>query len=132
MFLVCILISNLLLHTSHSLLRFICDVHGVPAVRRRCSHGIHKDRRFYVCGLEKNKRCNYFKWSDNVPELPPTADSTKSQTGGVVNQIVSRTDANNIFVPVFQYRLSLRRYLAMNYNKRGAVLSVISLKRISL
>ena len=75
-------------------------MHGAPAVRRRCSHGIHKDRRFYVCGLEKSKRCNYFKWSDNVPELPPTADNTKSQTGGVVNQIVSRTDANNIFVPV--------------------------------
>jgi|SaaInl74LU_5_DNA_1037368.scaffolds.fasta_scaffold04256_2 hypothetical protein len=37
--------------------RFICDVHGVPAVRRRCSHGVHKDRRFYVCGLERKHRC---------------------------------------------------------------------------
>ena len=37
--------------------RFVCDVHGVPAVRRRCSHGIHKDRRFYVCGLERKNRC---------------------------------------------------------------------------
>lgn len=37
--------------------RFICDAHGVPAVRRRCSHGVHKDRRFYVCGLERKHRC---------------------------------------------------------------------------
>ncbi len=37
--------------------RFVCDVHGVPAVRRRCSHGVHKDRRFYVCGLERKHRC---------------------------------------------------------------------------
>ena len=37
--------------------RFVCDVHGVAAVRRRCSHGVHKDRRFYVCGLERKHRC---------------------------------------------------------------------------
>lgn len=53
--------------------RFVCEVHGVPAVRRRCSHGIHKDRRFYVCGLERRERCNYFKWSSDVPELSPGA-----------------------------------------------------------
>ena len=46
---------------------FVCDVHGVPAIRRRCSHGQHKDRRFYVCGLDRKDRCNYFKWSDEVP-----------------------------------------------------------------
>jgi len=48
--------------------RFICDVHGVPAVRRRCSHGVHKDRRFYVCGLERKHRCAYFKWSDDTTQ----------------------------------------------------------------
>ena len=43
----------------------------MPAVRRRCSHGVHKDRRFYVCGLERSQRCNYFKWSSEVPESAP-------------------------------------------------------------
>ena len=28
--------------------RFVCSEHGVPAVRRRCSKGVHRDRRFYV------------------------------------------------------------------------------------
>mmetsp|Transcript_5230 Transcript_5230/g.11836 ORF Transcript_5230/g.11836 Transcript_5230/m.11836 type:complete len:3618 (-) Transcript_5230:38-10891(-) len=64
--------------------RFICEVHGVPAVRRRCSHGVHKDRRFYVCGLERNQRCNYFKWSSDVPESAPD----------------TYEDVQNIFVPV--------------------------------
>jgi len=45
--------------------RFVCDIHGVPAVRRRCSHGEHKDRRFYVCGLERKHRCKYFRWADD-------------------------------------------------------------------
>eukprot|EP00567_Pseudictyota_dubia_P000460 CAMPEP_0197467594 /NCGR_PEP_ID=MMETSP1175-20131217/65650_1 /TAXON_ID=1003142 /ORGANISM="Triceratium dubium, Strain CCMP147" /LENGTH=809 /DNA_ID=CAMNT_0043003671 /DNA_START=75 /DNA_END=2501 /DNA_ORIENTATION=- len=44
--------------------RFVCDIHGVPAVRRRCSRGENKDRRFYVCGMERKRRCNYFKWAD--------------------------------------------------------------------
>jgi hypothetical protein len=48
--------------------RFICDSHKIPAVRRRCSHGVHKDRRFYVCGLERKHRCNYFKWADTPYE----------------------------------------------------------------
>ena len=34
-------------HKSKTDPRFICDVHKIPAVRRRCSHGVHKDRRFY-------------------------------------------------------------------------------------
>ena len=44
--------------------RFICDVHGVAAVRRRCSQGDHKNRRFYVCGMARSSRCKYFKWAD--------------------------------------------------------------------
>jgi len=44
--------------------RFVCEVHCVPAVRRRCSHGAHKNRRFYVCGMDRNSRCSYFKWAD--------------------------------------------------------------------
>jgi hypothetical protein len=52
--------------TTFELSRFVCE-HG-PAVRRRCSHGVHKDRRFYVCGLDRKNRCNYFKWSTDVQE----------------------------------------------------------------
>jgi GRF zinc finger len=44
--------------------RYSCDIHGVPAVRRRCSSGANKDRRFYVCGMDRKQRCNYFKWAD--------------------------------------------------------------------
>jgi E3 ubiquitin-protein ligase UBR4 len=51
--------------------RFICEEHGVPAVRRRCSHGENKDRRFYVCGMERKNRCKYFKWADSTPSLKP-------------------------------------------------------------
>jgi hypothetical protein len=47
--------------------RFVCDVHGVPAVRRRCSSGTNKNRRFYVCGMERKQRCKYFRWADETP-----------------------------------------------------------------
>ena len=66
--------------------RFVCE-HG-PAVRRRCSHGVHKDRRFYVCGLDRNKRCNYFKWSTDILESPAQNE----------NQMVGRYE--QIFIPV--------------------------------
>jgi hypothetical protein len=48
--------------------RFVCEAHGVPAVRRRCSHGEHKDRRFYVCGMSRKNRCKYFKWADEIDD----------------------------------------------------------------
>ena len=36
--------------------KLVCDVHGIPAVRRRCDKaGVNKDRRFYVCGKEKGQ-----------------------------------------------------------------------------
>ena len=44
----------------------MCDVHGVPAVKRRCARGEHKDRRFWVCGLERALRCKFFVWTDQV------------------------------------------------------------------
>ncbi|KAI2506062.1 zinc ion binding protein [Fragilaria crotonensis] len=44
--------------------RFVCDVHSVPAVRRRCSTGGNKNKRFYVCGMDRKQRCKYFKWAD--------------------------------------------------------------------
>jgi hypothetical protein len=47
-----------------TLSRFVCDAHGIPAVRRRCAKGINKDRRFYVCGKEKAQRCAFFAWVD--------------------------------------------------------------------
>eukprot|EP00980_Cylindrotheca_fusiformis_P011049 scaffold2535_cov126-Cylindrotheca_fusiformis.AAC.11 len=45
---------------------FVCDVHKIPAVRRRCARGAHKDRRFYVCGKERGGRCKYFVWADEA------------------------------------------------------------------
>ena len=74
--------------------RFVCEVHGVPAVRRRCSHGVHKDRRFYVCGLERKHRCNYFKWSSDVPESLADAKSQDDM------KVFGRDDAQDIFVSV--------------------------------
>jgi hypothetical protein len=44
--------------------RYACDIHRVPAVRRRCSSGANKDRRFYVCGMDRKHRCSYFVWAD--------------------------------------------------------------------
>ena len=44
--------------------------------------------------MEKNQRCNYFKWSDDVPE---SAASAKGKPDQIVR---GREDANNIFVPV--------------------------------
>lgn len=46
--------------------RFVCEAHGVPAVRRKCSQeGANKNRRFYVCGMDRKSRCSYFKWADS-------------------------------------------------------------------
>ncbi len=49
---------------------------------------MHKDRRFYVCGLDRKIRCNYFKWSTDVQE-----SSAQNE-----NQIVGRIE--KIFIPV--------------------------------
>ncbi|KAL7555193.1 hypothetical protein ACHAWF_018842 [Thalassiosira exigua] len=78
--------------------RFVCDVHGVPAVRRRCSHGVHKDRRFYVCGLERKHRCNYFKWSTDVPESPHE-DQLEAIGGDNVQDVFElvQTQIRNLF-----------------------------------
>jgi hypothetical protein len=46
--------------------KFVCQVHNLPAVRRRCARGVHKDRRFYVCGKGRGSRCEYFVWADEV------------------------------------------------------------------
>lgn len=50
----------------------LCDVHGVPAARRRCARGEHKDRRFYVCGLERPLRCKFFVWFDELGQKQPS------------------------------------------------------------
>jgi len=65
--------------------RFVCDEHVVPAVRRRCSRGIHKNRRFYVCGVERRHRCTYFRWADDdeeelEPSPPQSAFSKEMET----------------------------------------------------
>jgi len=35
-------------------------------VKRKAARGEHKDKRFYVCGLERSQRCKFFKWSDEI------------------------------------------------------------------
>ena len=58
--------------------QFVCEVHNIPAVRRRCARGPHKDRRFYVCGKERGQRCKYFVWATEIeakPEEKPKASS---------------------------------------------------------
>ena len=69
----------------------------MPAVRRRCSQGVHKDRRFYVCGLERKLRCNYFKWSSDVPDSGGHDANEKSQGD---DQMIGRDDATDIFLTV--------------------------------
>lgn len=46
--------------------------------------------------LERNQRCNYFKWSSDIPETLP--DSGKSHHEN--HEIIGRDDANNIFSQV--------------------------------
>lgn len=69
--------------------RFICNVHGIPAVRRRCSHGENKEKRFYVCGMERKQRCNYFKWADDV------SSQVKTDTKGSSASAALQSKASN-------------------------------------
>jgi len=78
--------------------RFVCEVHGLPAVRRRCSHGVHKDRRFYVCGLERKHRCNYFKWSSDFPDEAPESTDKPQQSLAI---------GRNVQVPLQLHMLKL-------------------------
>ncbi|KAL3924060.1 MAG: hypothetical protein SGILL_001278 [Bacillariaceae sp.] len=57
----------------------LCSVHGLPTVKRKCAAGPNKDRRFWVCGLERDKRCDYFEWADESKRSSETTGkSTKS------------------------------------------------------
>lgn len=67
--------------------RFVCDTHGVPAVRRRCSHGEHKDRRFYVCGMNRKNRCKYFKWADELDTKPKANEKPAANEKTVANNV---------------------------------------------
>ena len=58
--------------------RFVCAVHNVPAVRRRCSQGKDINRRFYLCGMPRQKRCNYFAWADGGTGPSPVTLSSGS------------------------------------------------------
>ena len=112
-------------HKSKTDPRFICDVHKIPAVRRRCSHGIHKDRRFYgktnnvvrtptvlvlvrsshtycstfftVCGLGRKHRCSYFKWADaSLNENPDQQQDIVEEYPMDIDDVLSQT----IFEPI--------------------------------
>jgi len=73
--------------------RFVCDAHGVPAVRRRCSRGVHKDRRFYVCGMERKSRCKYFRWADEA------AGEGSHRNNATKNIVVSQPPTQNATEP---------------------------------
>jgi hypothetical protein len=64
--------------------KYVCEVHNIPAVRRRCARGIHKDRRFYVCGKDRGSRCKYFVWADEVEDKPNEKSEEKSHFENVV------------------------------------------------
>lgn len=57
---------------------YVCHVHKIPAVRRRCASGANKDRRFYVCGMERGQRCKYFVWADEA--IAKTEDKKRDRT----------------------------------------------------
>lgn len=85
--------------------RFICGVHGIPAVRRRCSSGENKDKRFYVCGMERKSRCNYFKWAD---------DSSSS---------ISDLGSNILLSP---YNMMSKRPQKINSDAQSIILSILN------
>jgi hypothetical protein len=93
--------------------RFVCDVHKIPAVRRRCSHGVHKDRRFYVCGLERNNRCNYFKWADN----PGSNTAEKLQDPESRQSSFVDDQQQTIFEPI---QIELTKILGENSSGEGS------------
>ena len=78
----------------------------MPAVRRRCSHGVHKDRRFYVCGLERNQRCNYFKWSSEAPESALVCE----------NKLYGLSDSFSAFAP---FQMELQRIFSAEDLHKG-------------
>lgn len=73
--------------------RFVCNVHGIPAVRRRCSHGENKDKRFYVCGMERKQRCNYFKWADDVSSQAKRGSKAPSGSTAPQSKPINLMDA---------------------------------------
>ena len=56
----------------------VCEVHNLPAVRRRCTRGVFKDRRFYICGKDRGSRCKYFVWADEVQKKGSHGSTRKS------------------------------------------------------
>lgn len=65
-----------------------CIVHGVPANRRRCAGGVHKDRRFYICGLERSLRCKFFVWADQVGMKQSSKPRVRSQYDNAVSTYI--------------------------------------------
>lgn len=74
-------VDNFRVKSSRNNPAYICR-HGLPAVRRKCSQGINKDRRFYVCSMDVKDRCEYFRWAkdgkDTGPNLATNVHAKKS------------------------------------------------------
>ena len=68
----------------------------------RCSHGEHKDRRFYVCGMDRKNRCKYFKWAD---ELVDTATEKGTSSAEHSVQHSEHSDALSLEDIVIDSRL---------------------------
>ena len=76
--------------------KFICETHNIPAVRRRCAKGVHKDRRFYVCGKERGQRCKYFVWADEFEMKPEKKPKTMSRFNGIVKGFLWSYNSSSI------------------------------------
>lgn len=74
----------------------VCEVHNIPAVRRRSSSkGVNKDRRFYVCGKERGERCDFFKWADEVGSTEITQQTIPSSMRNLVRSALWSPQATN-------------------------------------
>lgn len=83
----------------HSKLR--CNVHGIPAVRRRWSHGVNKNRRFYVCGMPKHDRCGYFSWAIDGADASPIGDDESTQQKDLSSEGSSHGEMKLFFRTLF-------------------------------
>lgn len=72
--------------------KFVCGTHSIPAVRRRCSQGANVDRRFYVCGMPRAQRCDYWEWADGLGGGKQNAGGTKGVVKKVIIDFVAKDD----------------------------------------
>ena len=72
-----------------------------------CSHGENKDRRFYVCGMDRKNRCKYFRWADeecnlNVPLRDAAKCSSNSKITNNASYVMSSDESSATVNPQLQ------------------------------